>query len=130
MKTKNCKEKSIASQNTSLAHRLYCKRYCIYKKVYHKWLTGSKIHTTHNMKFSIKNFFSKCDQIHSFLRNWSHLLKKSLTENFIFRAVYLFIFLFVLHNIYHNVRIFLCDRSLFRFYKRRGKQLLRWLPNF
>ena len=33
------------------------------------------------MKFSIKDFFSKCDQI---LRIWSHLLKKSLTENFIF----------------------------------------------
>ena len=39
------------------------------------------------MKFSIKDFFSKCDQIHSFLRIWSHLLKKSLMENFIFRAV-------------------------------------------
>ena len=36
------------------------------------------------MKFSIKNFFSKCDQIRSFLRIWSHLLKKSLMENFIF----------------------------------------------
>ena len=35
------------------------------------------------MKFSIKDFFSKCDQIHSFLRIWSHLLKKSLMENFI-----------------------------------------------
>ena len=33
------------------------------------------------MKFSIKDFFSKCDQI------WSHLLKKSLMENFIFCAV-------------------------------------------
>ena len=31
------------------------------------------------MKFSIKDFFSKCDQIRSFLRIWSHLLKKSLT---------------------------------------------------
>ena len=39
------------------------------------------------MKFSIKDFFSKCDQIRSFLRIWSHLLKKSLMENFIFRAV-------------------------------------------
>ena len=39
------------------------------------------------MKFSIKDFFSKCDQIHSFLRIWSHLLKKSLMENFIFCAV-------------------------------------------
>ena len=32
------------------------------------------------MKFSIKNFFSKCDQIRSFLRIWSHLLKKSVIE--------------------------------------------------
>ena len=36
------------------------------------------------MKFSIKCFFSKCDQ---FLWIWSHLLKKSLMENFIFYAV-------------------------------------------
>ena len=35
------------------------------------------------MKFSIKDFFSKCDQIHSFLRIWLHLLKKSLIRNFI-----------------------------------------------
>ena len=38
-------------------------------------------------KFSIKDFFSKCDQIRSFLRIWSHLRKKSLIENFIFCAV-------------------------------------------
>ena len=42
------------------------------------------------MKFSINDFFSKCDQIRSFLRIWSHLLNKSLTENFIFCAVYVF----------------------------------------
>ena len=40
------------------------------------------------MKFSIKEFFSKCDQIRSFLWIWSHLLKKSLMENFIFREMY------------------------------------------
>ena len=34
------------------------------------------------MKFSINNFFSKCDQILKKLRIWSHLLKKSLIENF------------------------------------------------
>ena len=34
-------------------------------------------------KFSINNFFSKCDQIRTFLRIWLHLLKKSLMENFI-----------------------------------------------
>ena len=37
--------------------------------------------TAHKMKFSIKNFFSKYDQI------WSHLLKKSFMENFAFCAV-------------------------------------------
>ena len=36
------------------------------------------------MKFFIKDFFSKCDQILKKLRVWSHLLKKSLMENFIF----------------------------------------------
>ena len=39
------------------------------------------------MKFSIKDFFSKCDQIRRKLRIWSHLLKKTLMENFIFCAV-------------------------------------------
>ena len=33
------------------------------------------------------NFFSTCDQIHSFHRIWSHIWKKSLIENFIFCAV-------------------------------------------
>ena len=36
------------------------------------------------MKFSIKDFFGKRDQIHSFQGIWSHLLKKSLMKNFIF----------------------------------------------
>ena len=40
------------------------------------------------MRFSIKDIFSKCDQIRSFLRIWSHVLKKFLMENFIFCAVY------------------------------------------
>ena len=43
--------------------------------------------STLKMKFSIKDFFSKCDQIRSFLRIWSHLLKKSVMESFIFCAV-------------------------------------------
>ena len=33
------------------------------------------------------DFFSKCDQICSFLRIWLNLLKKSLIEKFIFCAV-------------------------------------------
>ena len=39
------------------------------------------------MKFSIKDFFSKCDQIRRKLQIWLHLLRKSLMENFIFCAV-------------------------------------------
>ena len=35
----------------------------------------------------MKDFFSKCDQIDRKLRIWSHLLQKSLMENFIFCAV-------------------------------------------
>ena len=40
--------------------------------------------TAQKMKFSIKDFFSKFDQICRKLRIWSHSLKKSLMENFIF----------------------------------------------
>ena len=39
------------------------------------------------MKFSIKDFFSKRDQIRRKLRIWLHLMKKSLVENFIFCLV-------------------------------------------
>ena len=49
--------------------------------------TNVVITTTQKMKFSVKDFFSKCEQIRSKLRIWSHLLKKSLMENFIFCAV-------------------------------------------
>ena len=51
------------------------------------------------MKFFIKDFFCKCDQIRRKLRIWSNLLKKSLMENFIFGAVYRSI-IRVLYNIY------------------------------
>ena len=44
--------------------------------------------TAQKMKFSIKDFFSKCDHIHKKVRIWSHLLKKSLLENFIFCEVF------------------------------------------
>ena len=44
-------------------------------------------HTAQKLKFSTKEFVSKCDQTHSFLRIGSHLLNKSLMEYFIFRAV-------------------------------------------
>ena len=54
--------------------------------------TGSRFLICHctKKKFSIQNFFSRSDKIRSFLEIWSHLLNKSLMENFIFCAVYIF----------------------------------------
>ena len=46
--------------------------------------SNSGQYTAQKMKFSIKDFFTKCDQIRRKLRIWSYLLKKSLMENFIF----------------------------------------------
>ena len=43
--------------------------------------------TEQKMKFSIKDFYSKCDQICSFPQIWSHLPKKFLLENLVFYAV-------------------------------------------
>ena len=43
--------------------------------------------TKQKVKFSVRIFFSKGDQIRSFLRIWLHLLKKSSMKNFIFCTV-------------------------------------------
>ena len=43
--------------------------------------------TAQKMKFSIMDFFSKCDQIRRKLQIWSHLLKKFLMEKFSFCEV-------------------------------------------
>ena len=50
--------------------------YCSKRKDFSSQFTAQK------MKLSIKDFFSKCDQIRMKLRIWSHLLKKSLMGNF------------------------------------------------
>ena len=69
------------------------------------WITAQKL------KLSIKNFFNKYNQIHSFLRIWSPLLKKSLMENFSFWAVnyaafrkvnFFFHWLKLLHLVFHE----------------------------
>ena len=51
--------------------------------------------TEQKTKSSIKDFFIKYDQIRRKLRISSHILKKSLMENFIFRAVYMKYLLFI-----------------------------------
>ena len=73
-----------------------------------KQLKGvEQVSTAQNMEFSIKDFFSKCDQICSFLRIWSYLLKKSFMENFIFCAVFVF---------------------NFEYFEWEGDQVNKWLP--
>ena len=63
-------------------------------------LTLTKVHKAQctKMKFSIKEFFSKCDQIRSFLRIWSHLLEKSLMENFIFLCRSCEVFIYTMYT--------------------------------
>ena len=63
------------------------------------------------MKFSIKYILSKCDQIRSFLLIWSHLLKKSLMENFSFCAVS------ILHFFYLCFKVFIEMLSILFSYK-------------
>ena len=46
--------------------------------------------TARKIRFSMKDFPSKWEQIHRKLWIWSHLLKTSLMENFIFCVVHLF----------------------------------------
>ena len=53
-------------------------------------LSEHEVFIAQKIKFSIKDFFSKCDQIRSFLRIWSHLLKKSSVEKFIYLCSDLF----------------------------------------
>ena len=63
------------------------------------------------MKFSIKGFFSECDQIRSSLRIWANLLKKSLMGNCMFCAL-LNSNLLHLHRIYLGkfIQEFVLDR--------------------
>ena len=57
-------------------------------KLFSKFYIGYEVRATaQKMMFTIKDFFSKCDQIRRKLRIWAHLLKTPLMENFIFCAV-------------------------------------------
>ena len=80
--------RTIISKNTEKSMTKYfINPYMINLIEISQFTYSSKLHTAQKMKFSITDFFSKCDQIRSFLRIWSHLLKKSVMENFIFCAV-------------------------------------------
>ena len=64
--------------------------YCSLTWMLHSRRNNNIIHSK-KIKFFIKDFFSKCDQIRRKLRIWSHLLKKSLMESFIFCAVIMYV---------------------------------------
>ena len=70
--------------------KVFCKKDVLksLKKKIRK-VTAVDVYTAQKMKFSIKDFFSKCNQILRKLRIWPHLPKKSLVENFIFCALLL-----------------------------------------
>ena len=74
--------------------------------------------TAQKMKFFIKDFFSKCDQIRIFLWIWSYLPKKYLMENFIFCAVYVVLFTYTKSALLETLLF-----NLFLLFKNYGFQL-------
>ena len=77
----NLTHKTYTSFGANLSSRVRGVFLDLSKTFDHVW------HSAQKMKFSVKDFFSKCDQTHRFLRIWSHSLKKSLMEDFVFCAV-------------------------------------------
>ena len=93
--------------------------------------------TAQKMKFSIRDFSSKCDQILRKLQIWSHLLEKSLMEKFIFfcsKSFTHYLVILLLERIYNFIleKVFLCGCSLVSFKvlacigKITGKGLHHW----
>ena len=81
--------KTLTLEDSVLIWRLKDDSNWSWKVLWRNWSSRNlgKI-TAQKMKFvSIKDFFSKCDQIRNFLLIWSCFLKKFLMENFIFGAV-------------------------------------------
>ena len=71
-------------------HQLQYKPYIFQKLFLRTPLNDCPGYTAQKIKFSIRDFFSKCDQICRKLRIWSHLLKKYLMENFILCVLVVF----------------------------------------
>ena len=99
----------------------------------------STSYTAQKLRFYIKDFFSKCDQIRSFRRIWSYLLKRSLMKNLIFcvvlpmkiltlQDIIKFIILKLIHFYYNNDQslklvesVFTNNESVNRYKTRCGK---------
>ena len=80
-------ERGRAPKSELILEHVFNKVRSTMKAICIRMLPGLSVFTAQKMKFSIMDFFSKCNQIRRFLWNWSHLLKKSLMENLIFCAV-------------------------------------------
>ena len=77
------KKSDIVVKKFTKKEKLVQKGHKLDKKYHQKSQTSGKSSTTQKIKFSVKYFFSKWDYACSFLRIWSHLMKKSLMENLI-----------------------------------------------
>ena len=90
-----------------------------------KWVPSC---TAQRMKFSINDFFSKCDQIRSILHIWSHLmLKISLWKTSFFGQCWRLLCTsthFDLHEIYNtfNSNLSLETRGVFRYISKAFKR--------
>ena len=91
------------------------------------WQSSKFVVIAQKMKFFIKNFFGKCDQIRRKLRIWSHLLKKSLIETSFFVHCPLHCCIMTFLNWYRACsRCPLVSSAPFHWKKRkRGRSLLK-----
>ena len=87
----------ICELRVNISYLANC-HFCWWNCISNIIIINRDLYTAQKMKFSIKDFFSKYDQIRRKLRIWSHLLKKSLMENFISCAVLFPLVEFILFN--------------------------------
>ena len=87
----SCSKQTVAILiiNSGWSHSNGVMRYLFLVLLLFVWSTNllEVLITAQKANFSIKDYFSKCDQIRRKLRIWSHLPTKSLMKNFIFSAV-------------------------------------------
>ena len=87
---------------------LLCTRYGLLQQfsTYFRKLKEIGVYGLYIQTIFISCDYGKCDQVCSFMRIWSHLIKKFLTENFIFMLHYLMLHYFII-ALFH-VPLFSC----------------------